>query len=992
MEFFFVIAGFVVGCAILVAPVLAFLAFRKGRRLAKELLGLEERLGSAEARLEEWGPRGEADASPPPTETAMAALPKSPIPKHAETVPKKKGRKEKRARKPKQARQPIRWEQWVGVRGAAVLGGLLFALAGLLLFKHAYERGWTTPRMRVISGLVSGTVAIVTAELFRRRSYRFAPSAAAGGGVVVLYSTVWASYRLYEFTSAAAALPLMALVTAVCAWLAVRFQSQLVATLGLVGGFATPLLLSIQADHPIGLFGYLLLLDLGLLSLGQRMKWPSLSILGMLGTFAVELVWIQGHLDSSFFSLALGSLGAFALIFAAAGLRSPAAERRRWFISQVGALLLPFAFAAYFAALTDFGQSLWPLATLVAFLGVGASWVGSRQEAKWLVTGAAAGALAVTATWLARTGVSQHNLWEFCASSLGLVVVFMTAEWVFGRSQTSTNSTRWDAPVAPAICSVGLAGLAVLAAAFHEHTSPWPWLVLALGHAALLHLQGYRHKAGFLRFLGALFAGLVLGAHLLHNAHSLLAGVPGPEITTGWMAFAVLFFSAMAWISQRHAGGARWAWRSAAVFPLVLLAMAPTSGSLTDAPIFGLGTALLLGLGAVLPAMVRGLGGWYALTLLVYALRRAFWVFQFIQDPEHAAVAGDLFILELGAVGLLAATPLLARQRLGANRLAWAAVGIFFCITLPSLDDLLGAHLDKVTTWQAYAALALVSLFVGVLSRAILGRASLTRDSATRWCLGAAVVLSCFGLAQYFDHQMFLVGVGLAGLGLALLWRALPTLGLKLTVLGCVALSALSLAAQVAQGFSGSPIFESSDQLAWNWTSYSSGLPLLSAFGAALLLAPRESDLLTNLEWKAPFKGRAWVTGCLGLAATLLAFVWLNLQVLVYFTPGEYLQLGRSQGSASDLTLSIVWILYALSLLAAGMARNISALRQISLGFLLITLLKVFLHDLGDLEGLFRVASLLGLGLSLLLVSVLYQRFVFPARSGADKSVEASIP
>jgi uncharacterized membrane protein len=130
----------------------------------------------------------------------------------------------------------------------------------------------------------------------------------------------------------------------------------------------------------------------------------------------------------------------------------------------------------------------------------------------------------------------------------------------------------------------------------------------------------------------------------------------------------------------------------------------------------------------------------------------------------------------------------------------------------------------------------------------------------------------------------------------------------------------------------------------------------------------------------------------LGLAATLLAFVWLNLQVLVYFTPGEYLQLGRSQGSASDLTLSIVWILYALSLLAAGMARNISALRQISLGFLLITLLKVFLHDLGDLEGLFRVASLLGLGLSLLLVSVLYQRFVFPARSGADKSVEASIP
>jgi len=37
----------------------------------------------------------------------------------------------------------------------------------------------------------------------------------------------------------------------------------------------------------------------------------------------------------------------------------------------------------------------------------------------------------------------------------------------------------------------------------------------------------------------------------------------------------------------------------------------------------------------------------------------------------------------------------------------------------------------------------------------------------------------------------------------------------------------------------------------------------------------------------------------------------------------------------------------------------------------------VFLYDLGELRGLHRVASLVGLALALLAVSVVYQRFVF---------------
>ena len=53
------------------------------------------------------------------------------------------------------------------------------------------------------------------------------------------------------------------------------------------------------------------------------------------------------------------------------------------------------------------------------------------------------------------------------------------------------------------------------------------------------------------------------------------------------------------------------------------------------------------------------------------------------------------------------------------------------------------------------------------------------------------------------------------------------------------------------------------------------------------------------------------------------------------------------------------------------------ALRFLSLGFLLLTVGKVFLYDLATLQGVFRILSFLGLGLALIVVSILYQRFVF---------------
>ncbi len=152
----------------------------------------------------------------------------------------------------------IEWERWLGVRGAAVLGSVVLALAGLLFFKYSIEHGLVSPTLRVALGTLVGIGCLLGSEKLRSK-YSITSNALAGGGAVVLYAAFWAAKVLYNLIGMEVAFGLMALTTATCCLLAVRRNSLLIALLGLAGGFATPLLLASGSDRPIGLFGYILL-------------------------------------------------------------------------------------------------------------------------------------------------------------------------------------------------------------------------------------------------------------------------------------------------------------------------------------------------------------------------------------------------------------------------------------------------------------------------------------------------------------------------------------------------------------------------------------------------------------------------------------------------------------------------------------------------------------------------------------------------------------
>jgi uncharacterized membrane protein len=108
------------------------------------------------------------------------------------------------------------------------------------------------------------------------------------------------------------------------------------------------------------------------------------------------------------------------------------------------------------------------------------------------------------------------------------------------------------------------------------------------------------------------------------------------------------------------------------------------------------------------------------------------------------------------------------------------------------------------------------------------------------------------------------------------------------------------------------------------------------------------------------------------IAANILAIVACSLEVWDLF--GHMPSLGIDRGHAQELALSMLWLVWALGLLGAGLWKKSQTIRWQALVLLGVVIVKVFLFDLSFLEKFYRIVSFLLLGLALMLISFYYQR------------------
>jgi uncharacterized membrane protein len=956
----------------LLLPVIAALIWAALRQRG-QMRELERKL---EALRLEWkqasgAPRAQAPVAQPPSAMESAAppipaIPAPPIAEPASAAPEDSGWSSAEpaaapAQPPARPRT-VEWERWIGVRGAAVAGGVVLALAAILFFKHAFTHGWVSPSTRVGTGVLAGFACLVVAARLRRREFDFAPSALEGAGIVTLYAAAWYA-RLASLIGATVVFPCLAAITVLALSLSLVRRSQLTAILALAGGFATPLLLGSSEDRPIGLFGYILLLDLGLMFAGRRQAWPWLTLAALLGTACYEALWIFSRMGEHRGPLGLGILAVFALLFLVAGTTFLAAHRRSGRASQALAIAFPLLFAVHFAANVDFGGRLAPLAGFVAMLAAAACWIARRNREPHLALGAAAGALGVVGAWFVREApLDPRQSWELSLGCLALAALFhASAEMDRHAERGAERGPPSRVEQAAFLFAIGsLALLGALTAANQSASDPfWPWAAGSAGLAALLLRLGVLFEWK----LPPMAAGLGLGLGLLGYLGFNLGWTDAPRtdssVVFNLAALAGLSLVVLGWsLRGRVAGRATLA--GAVLFcSMATYALRQQASAQVEPQALLLWRALAFGVLSCAAATILASSAAYALAAFATLLG------QLCCMLDSAIPAGwrGLLPISVGGAAMWLWPAMFAKawkQRAWAWRAAIAAALAWYAFAQWVFPELR-------TAWVYGSLAALGAFFVHGLwgDDPIPAAPATTRSRATVRYAAAALCWLCLALAWRIDHGVLAVTGALSALALCALSRRFSDpvpLGFA-AALGTICTLVIGVTALLPGYYASAP----SHLL--NWLSY---VHLTSA--AALLVASR---LIAPSTTGHPFTLLRPLPSLLALCGLSAIFFWLNLEILNYFTKETTLTFRLERLPARDVATSIAWLLYSLTLLGFGMARRSSGLRWASLGLLLLTLGKVFLYDIGEVEGLYRVASLLGLALSLILVSLLYQRFVF---------------
>lgn len=882
----------------------------------------------------------------------------------------------------------LSWEQFMGAKLYAWIGGIALFLAVGYFVKYSFERGWIPPAVRVAMGFALGLGLVAGGvTIRRRRQYTILSHTLCATGVLVLYGVTFACRAIYQFPlfGVGPTFAMMALITTAGFVLAVRMEARPVAVLGMLGGFLTPILLSTGEDAPVVLFSYIGLLDAGLLAVAMSRRWFFLSPLAVFGTVLMQVGW-----TAKYFSAGQYFEGSRILIpmvvllgFNALWLGAMKLERRRGECDrQLGESALAlgvvaFCFACYFQTHASLALRPWLLFGFVFALDgviLAVSRLDRRLAAWFPLAGAAV--FACLSFWMGR---SLTN--ELLPAALTFTLVFALAHtvlplWLRRWDGESASELRWTMFFPP------VALLALLIPVFRlPELSVLIWPVILLIDVLAVALAAVTLSVSVV--VGILVLTLLAAFGAVFKISPQLDGLPTLLAVIG--ASAAFFIAASVWLRGKVSAG-EGAGRSeleallsrqlpafAVVLPFLLLVIMVGRLDLPDpSPVFGLAMVLVI-LTLIVTRMFRM--PWLPLIGLacVVVLEQA-WQSRLLR-PEAAATALTWQLMYLAAFG---AYPFALRSHFNRVSGPWVASAL----ALPAQFLLVHDLVRRVwpNEWMGLLAAAFALPALAGLAVVLKSRES---DAATRQTQialygGVALFFITLMVPLQFSRQWITVSWALEGAALCWLFHRVPHPGLRLTGVGllvvCFIRLALNPAVLLYHPRAGTPVF--------NWYLYTYGLVIAALFLAARLLAPPR-DGVAGL--RAP--------PILAALGTILAFLLMNIQIADFFTPpGAPRLIFRFSGHfARDMSYSVGWALFALGLLVAGLLKKLRAARYAALALLGATMLKLFLHDLARLDALYRIGALAAVAVVALIASFLYQKFTAaaPAREGVSGSATA---
>jgi hypothetical protein len=904
----------------------------------------------------------EAAVTAPPLPPKVAVRPE-PVPPLPQPVPKSAPPPTREAL---ETRIGSRWLLYVGVV-AIVVGVAYFE-------KLAIDNHWVTETTRILQGAIVGLLLVVGGLQFVHRGYRLYGQLLTGSGVAIWYVSTFAAYNFYHLIRQPLAFALMTAVTAVAAGLADRQRSQGLALVAVGGGFATPFLLPTGTDAEVALFGYDLFLVAGTMALARRRDWPTLNVVSYGFTVLTFLGWANQFYVPAKYLTTEWFLTAFCAMFlyvlrAIRHSRHPSArvERAILWTAPVGYYGVSLAIlGAHSAALLIYLVLLSLVGVLVArqagawarlmFWGAVSAplliWSGLHGIGLWFGPGLAIWAAVYLLNLVALLEATVWNGRTLRAGDVLLLHLNGLVTYAGAYLLLDPAHGGVSAPLAAALAIVnGVLGaalarqhrdealhfaaigftLSMIAAGLHFEG---PWITVAwAAEGAVIVWLGLRERREWLSVGGLLLFSVAIGRTLTLQFAEAPVGqlvLANPRALSGVFVIALTY--AITWAYLRYRDGAG---RSVGVgagllvAKLLLLALAASEilayWSLHAAPPFE-PVAQVIDAALVAGAVIVWLG-----------LRRQQTWIRGVGAVILSEAGLSLFAIQLQPAPLAYVSMLNAR----------AGAGVLAIVVLLALA--LECRRSHVTAFAVHRAVLITS--AGLLALSLM-----TSEIDAFWAARGAA--DTWSMAREALHAI--AWSGIAGV---LVWHGLVTrrgwvraIGGVLLIVGVLRLLRLQLAAS-------GPTY----LVIANARVVASMAVIAVVYGLAHLY--RSADV-----GERPYRPSA----VLMLVANALTLTLLTSEITAFWHVHDVHALSSDASVTSHLAreamVSVTWGLYATLLIVVGLWKRYAPIRYFAMTVFLITIVKVFAVDLAELDRIYRVLSVIGVGLTLLLTSYLYQR------------------
>ena len=203
-----------------------------------------------------------------------------------------------------------------------ITGGNIFVRVGIIilfmgmtfLIRYAIGQNLVPLELRLI---IVGAVAIALLGWGwkqRQRKQNFA-LVVQGGGIGLLYLTIFASFSLYHVLDSTPAFVMLGIIVILAAIMAIKQNAVSLALFAAIGGFLAPILTSTGSNNYIGLFSYYTILNLGIFAVAWFKSWRILNLTGFIFTFAISGTWGALRYEPEFYQTTQPFLIVFFLLY-----------------------------------------------------------------------------------------------------------------------------------------------------------------------------------------------------------------------------------------------------------------------------------------------------------------------------------------------------------------------------------------------------------------------------------------------------------------------------------------------------------------------------------------------------------------------------------------------------------------------------------------------------------------------------------------------------